>query len=144
MRVLSMDVPLTHHAVGDDLDHGIHVVGAASVKPLHHDGKHACEIEFHHVCPLPLRNVKAFKNGVEDMLKHVAVHLVHIQRVELLDGNPEQTLIVLDKRQIRREIFCGYEKKLAPFATIKFQRYAFLVDLVEGCRAHGSGGSGAL
>ena len=49
LKVLSMNISVTHHAIKDNLDDDIHIVGAVLFKPFHYDGKYACQIEFHYI-----------------------------------------------------------------------------------------------
>ena len=48
----------------------------------------------------------------------------------MLDRHIEQTLIVLDKRQIRQKILICDKQKLLSLAGLELQRYAFLVYFV--------------
>ena len=40
-KVLSIDIPLAHYAIGDDLNNHFHIVGAVLVKPFHNSSEYA-------------------------------------------------------------------------------------------------------
>ena len=108
-NVLSIDISLAHHTIGDDLDKRFHIVGAIFVKPFHYYGVNTGQIELHHIRTLLFGNVEAFKNGVKDMLEHSAVHIVHTKRMKLLDRYLKYTLIVFDESKVWGEIFRSNE-----------------------------------
>ena len=108
-RVLSIDISLTHNAIGNDLNHRFDIVGAVLVKPFHYYGVNTGQIEFHHIRTLLFGNVESFKDGIEDVFEHSAVHIVHTQRIELLDRHLKYPLIVFNEGKIRSEVFRGYE-----------------------------------
>ena len=76
--ILPICIPLTHHTIGDDLNNRCHIVRAVLIKPLHYYGENACQIEFHHIGTLPLGDIEALKNRIEDVLEHSAIHFIHI------------------------------------------------------------------
>ena len=108
-NVLSIDIPLAYYAIGDEFNNHFHIVGAILIKPLHYYGVNTCQVEFHYIRTLVFGNVEAFKNGIEDMFEHSAIHTIHTQGIEMLDRYFKNTLIVFDKSKIWDKVFRGYK-----------------------------------